>query len=106
MRIMMKRILTHTFVSAMLFGTPFMASADAAVEIIDQEFQNINITVNGSIMHVTGANGQVLQIYNVAGVCVKSIKVEGSDKLYDLNLPKGCYIVKVGKAVRKISINR
>lgn len=33
-----------------------------------------------------------------------SIKVEGADKYYELNLPKGCYIVKVGKVVRKISI--
>jgi len=30
--------------------------------------------------------------------------VEGQDKRFDLNLPKGCYIVKVGKVVRKISI--
>ena len=40
----------------------------------------------------------------MAGVKVMSIKVEGQDKKYELNLPKGCYIVKVGKTVRKISI--
>ncbi|MDD3387351.1 MAG: secretion protein, partial [Prevotella sp.] len=28
----------------------------------------------------------------------------GADKSYNLNLPKGCYIVKVGKVVRKVSI--
>jgi hypothetical protein len=46
----------------------------------------------------------MLFIYNVAGVRVMSLKIEGADKLIDLNLPKGCYIVKVGKVVRKISI--
>ena len=33
-----------------------------------------------------------------------SVKVEGMDKRIELNLPKGCYIVKVGKVVRKIYI--
>ena len=45
-----------------------------------------------------------LSIYNVAGVHVQSFRVEGADRRYELNLPKGCYIVKVGKVVRKISI--
>ena len=40
----------------------------------------------------------------MAGVRVMSVKVEGADKRIELNLPKGCYIVKVGKLVRKISI--
>ena len=33
-----------------------------------------------------------------------NVKVDSSEKSYPLNLPKGCYIVKVGKVVRKISI--
>lgn len=33
-----------------------------------------------------------------------SIKIDGQDKRYTLNLPKGCYIIKVGNVVRKISI--
>ena len=57
-----------------------------------------------SVLHITGANGMVLHVYNVAGVRVMSVKVEGADKRIELNLPKGCYIVKVGKLVRKISI--
>ena len=64
----------------------------------------ISISLNESVLHVTGANGQVLHVYNVAGVRVMSVKVEGADKRIELNLPKGCYIVKVGKVVRKISI--
>ena len=43
-------------------------------------------------------------MYNVAGVLIKSFKIDTADKRLDLNLPKGCYIVKVGKTVRKISI--
>lgn len=78
--------------------------ANSKVEIIDQDIQATTISVNTSTVHVTGANGQTLEVYNIAGVRVVCVKVEGQDKRFDLNLPKGCYIVKVGKVVRKISI--
>lgn len=103
--VMMKRLLIIPFViSAVLFSMPSATYADTAIEIIDNEFQNVNITVNASTIHVTGANGMTLYIYNVTGVRVMSIKIDGADRYYELNIPKGCYIAKVGKTVKKISI--
>lgn len=87
-----------------MLGMPAKAEAAAMIEILDTEIQSISLSVNESVLHVTGANGMVMHIYNVAGVRVMSVKVEGADKRIELNLPKGCYIVKVGKLVRKISI--
>ena len=101
---MMKRIFTIFFSAALLIGIPQVVKAETSIEIIDADFQPISISINENILHVTGANGQVLHIYNVAGVRVMSVKVEGQDKRIELNLPKGCYIVKVDKVVRKISI--
>jgi hypothetical protein len=40
----------------------------------------------------------------VTGMKLMSVKIEGQDKKVEINLPKGCYIVKVGKVVRKIYI--
>ena len=102
----MKRILSIFFSAILLIGIPQVTKAETSIEIVDMEadFQNISISINDNILHVTGANGQVLHIYNVAGVRVMSIKVEGQDKRIELNLPKGCYIVKIDKVVRKISI--
>lgn len=89
-----------------LLAVPTDTFANASVEILEQqEFNNVSISVSESTLHVTGASGQVLYIYNVAGICVKTFKVDSNDKRYDLNLPKGCYIIKVGKTVRKISIH-
>ena len=101
---MMKRIFTLLLASILLVGMPVAMYAEQAIEVIDNDYQNISISVNESVLHITGANGLVMQIYNVAGVRVMSVKVEGPDKRFELNLPKGCYIVKVGKVVRKISI--
>ena len=100
----MTRLFTLLLASTLLVGMPVAMYAEQAIEVIDNDYQNISISVSESVLHITGANGLVMQIYNVAGVRVMSVKVEGPDKRFELNLPKGCYIVKVGKVVRKISI--
>ena len=94
----MKKILVIAFASLLA------SFANVAIEIIEQEFQNVTISVNQSVVRVSGANGQVMHVYNVAGVRLMTIRIEGNDKSFELNLPKGCYIVKIGKTVRKISI--
>ncbi len=102
---MMKNILSLLLLSILLPGVPQTSKAMPAIEIVENDFQSVTISINSeSVLHVTGASGQTLDIYNITGVKVMSIKVDGSDKNYNLNLPKGCYIVKVGKVVRKISI--
>lgn len=88
----------------MLVAVPATVSAATAIEIIDNEIQTISVSVSESVLHVTGANGEVLHIYNVTGMKLMSVRVEGQDKKIEINLPKGCYIVKVGKVVRKIYI--
>ena len=90
----------------LLLGVPQDACAASSIEIIDNDIATISISVSESTLRVTGASGLMLTIYNVAGVHVQSFRVEGADRHYELNLPKGCYIVKVGKVVRKISIKK
>lgn len=92
------------FVVALLFAVPAVSRTNAAIEIVEFDNQEISISVKASRIHVTGAEGEIMHIYNVTGVRVMSVKIDGPDKFYDLNLPKGCYIVKVGRITRKISI--
>jgi hypothetical protein len=101
---MKQNILILSIFTVLMLGVPNTVMANDAIEIIDNDFENITISVSESTLHVAGANGMVLDIYNLAGVRVLSFKVEGADKHYELNLPKGCYIVKIGKVVRKVSI--
>ena len=101
---MIQRILTLFLVSGLFLTMPQKALAESSIEIVEQTFSSIDISVNGNILHVTGASGQDLYVYNVTGVRVKSFRVDSNDKRYELNLPKGCYIVKVGKVVRKVSL--
>lgn len=101
---MIKRIFTLALAIMTFSAVPMTANANASIEIIEQTLQNVDISVAGNVLHVSGAAGQDLYVYNVTGVRVKSIRIDSNDKRFELNLPKGCYIVKVGKVVRKISI--
>lgn len=103
---MMKYILTTIMMALLTVCAPVQARANAAIEIIENDLQPTaaNITVNGGTIRVSGANGKTMYVYNLAGVRIHSIKVEGADRTYDLNLSKGCYIIKVGTTVRKVSL--
>lgn len=102
---MLKKILSFIFVLTLMnVVTPYTLQARALVELIDEDFQPISVSVIGNVLRVEGANDEMLHIYNVTGVRVMSVKVDSYDKRYTLSLPKGCYIVKVGKVVRKIFI--
>ena len=100
---MKKYLLKISLSLALLAGLPAMSMA--AIEIIDQDAQTtvISQTTNNTL-HIVNANWDVVYIYNVAGKCIKTFKVEGPDRQYELNLPKGIYIVKVGNTARRITV--
>ena len=102
---MKQKILTlFILFSLTLSIIPFNAKANTAIEIFDQDFQKIYISVSGSVRRIEGAENETLQIYNVTGVRVVSIRIDGNDKRYKLNLQKVWYIVNIGKVVSKIAI--
>ena len=67
--------------------------------------EEVSIAVNGQIVTVTGAQGQVLEVVSLTGRRVTSVKIESPAQRVELNIPKGCYILKVGKVVRKVSVH-
>lgn len=105
---MSRHILIILFLTIASVASPCQAKGRSMTEteLADNaEFTKISITINESVLRVTGASGLMMSIYNIAGgMPVMKIRVEGADKRFDLNLPKGIYIVKVGDAVRKIII--
>lgn len=76
-------------------------------ELASLDLQEITVGYSSGVMHITGAAGQMVTIYNLAGIAVKTFRVEGSDKRVSLSLSEGVYIVKVGDSfTRKISVRR
>lgn len=74
------------------------------IEQIDEK-NDVQINVNRSVIHITGAEGQVMEVISLTGRHVMSVRIESPAQRIELtNIPKGCYIIKVGKVVRKIVI--
>lgn len=70
-------------------------------EFVDEE---VTITVKGQTVLVNGAQGQTLEVISLTGRCIMTEKIESPAQKIELNIPKGCYILKIGKVVRKVSV--
>jgi hypothetical protein len=85
-------------------AAPDFESPVAFTTEADAEMQNIKIEVEGTQVHISNAEGLTLEVYNLTGVRVGNYKIDSDDKVINLNLKYGCYILKVGKVVRKAPI--
>jgi hypothetical protein len=73
----------------------------AAAEQLDER---IEISVEGQTVIISGAQGEELIVVSLAGRQVVKAKIDSPSQRIELNIPKGCYILKVGKVVRKIQV--
>ena len=104
---MMKRLLILAFSMAALWLVPVTASAApayfAGVMELSEE-QESDVIYSEGMLTITGAEGQVLQIVTVTGKVVLHKRIDSPEQKIELNIPKGCYIVKVGKVVRRVYV--
>lgn len=100
----MKRGLQIIALAVLLTGMPVGMMAQTEREEVETELSAIALTVTGPKVHISGAEGEMLAVYNLTGAKVTAIRIDSNDKVLNLNLQRGCYILKVGKVVRKISI--
>ena len=78
-----------------------MLFEQGATEQIDTE---VTFVVEGNSVLVSGAQGQVLEVISLTGREVARYRIYSPSQRIDLNLSKGCYVLKVGKVVRKVAI--
>ena len=104
--LMKKRLLLYTFSMAMMLAVPtvVMAGIPVAPGIEQVGEDEVTITVEGSSVIVSGAQGETLEVVSLTGRRVMTVKIESPAQRIELNVPKGCYLLKVGKGVRKVSI--
>ncbi len=98
----------HIFSIALLlmFSVPVMTMAtDAEMSPIEQAMdEDITIIVSGQCVQINGGQGQTLEVVSLTGRRVMTVKIESPAQRVELNVPKGCYILKIGKVVRKVAI--
>lgn len=107
-RTIMKKIILSLCLFCAMLGMPQAARAmtneTPAQEALSEAQGDIKIVVRGNSLRVTGAAGQTLEIYSVTGAKLKSVKIGANDETVNTGLSRGCYIIKVGDVVRKVSL--
>ena len=103
---MKKKILLIPVLLAMLLVAPAcLNAAGVAMPGIEQmNDDEVSITVQGQTVTVNGGQGMTLEVVSLTGRRIKTVKIEIPAQKVELNIPKGCYILKIGKVVRKISV--
>lgn len=98
------------FASAMLLTTGAMAASPMVMtfdmgigEQVEQE-RNVALSIENSVVRVNGATGMTLEVVSLTGRPVSNVRIDSPAQRIELNLPKGCYILKVGKVVRKVTL--
>ena len=82
-------------------ATTLVMELGVAEQIDEQEPQ---LSVDGNTVNVQGANGLTLEVVSLTGRAVAAYRIESPAQRIELNLPKGCYILKVGKVARKVTV--
>lgn len=107
---MARHLLLYALIALTGMLLPVQADAMPAETLMPEMQQNDSPTVAVSVknrrtLYVTGASDQTLEVVSLTGKPVASVKIDSPAQRIELNnLPKGCYVVKVGKVVRKISV--
>ena len=105
--LMTKRLLILSLVTVFSLTAPLAASvSDAEAFAVEQTIDDeVVIAVEGQSVTITGAQGQTLEVVSLTGRRVMTVKIDSPAQRIELNIPKGCYILKVGKVVRKVSVH-
>ena len=72
-------------------------------EDVNQQKINVKLSENRLIIENLPKN-DILEMYNIMGVKVLSRRVKAGTNEYTLSLPKGYYILKIGKITKKIAV--
>ena len=102
----MRKLLHISAILALLLVSPVSASAAPNYEAGVLEYRDLepSVTYAQGILYVNGGEGKTLEVISLTGRKVMEEQIDSPAQKFELNIPKGCYIVKVGKVVRKISV--
>lgn len=102
----MARKLSAIALAAFLSIVPTVVGAMgwSAPETAFSQESNTVVSYAGGVLSVSGADNQVLTIVSLTGKVVMEVRIDSPAQKIELNISKGCYIVKVGDIVRKISV--
>ena len=89
------------FLAVPAAATTMVWEERGVAEVIDEP---IAMTIDGNAVTISGAQGQKLIVVSLTGRQIAEYRIDSPAQRIELNLTKGCYVLKVGNVVRKVSI--
>ena len=86
--------------AAPVLATQMLTDSETAAQVGN----DITIDVKGNTIIVSGAQGMELEVVSLTGRLLHKQRIESPVERVDLNLSRGCYVIKVGDIARKVSI--
>ena len=105
MKLQIRLRMTRKIITLLTIAVLFTVSQNIFAQDVQKD-QNKAQIENEFVVRIKTAQGYILEIYNLAGVKIKNIRIDSNDKVIELDdLPKGCYLFRIGKTTRKFYIN-
>lgn len=101
----MKQYILLTFIAVSLSLTAVAAPTAEPFAPETEQTSDVKISVEDNQVHILGAQGLVLEVFDITGKKVAAYRIDANEKTIKLSLNKGCYILRVGKTARKISLS-
>ncbi|MBO6030782.1 MAG: T9SS type A sorting domain-containing protein [Prevotella sp.] len=89
------------FLAVPAAATTMVWEERGVAEMIDEP---IAMTIDGNAVTISGAQGLKLIVVSLTGRQIAEYRIDSPAQRIELNLTKGCYVLKVGNVVRKVSI--
>ena len=105
--LMVRLLLLLMTILTLSFSAPATASAATFYEsgLLAIPESEVTITYTQGVLYINGGEGKVLEVVSLTGRRMLELQLDSPAQKIELNVPKGCYIVKVGSVVRKIAVH-
>ena len=93
---------------SLFFGVPAVADVPTG-SVYEQQMVDeakISVSIQNSTIVVNGATGYEMEVISLTGRKVVKVKIENNSQRIELNVMKGCYIVKIENQSKKDSFVR
>ena len=104
--LMVRTLLLTMTILTLSFTVPATASAatEYESELMAQPEGEVTINYSQGVLYIKGGEGKRLEVISLTGRCLLEQQIDSPAQKIELNIPKGCYIVKVGSVVRKLAV--
>ena len=101
-------LMSFTVAMSLFFGVPAMADVPS-MNSYEQQMEDdakVSVSIQNSTIVVNGAAGYEMEVISLTGRKVVKVKIESNSQRIELNVVKGCYIVKIENQSKKDSFVR